>query len=280
MRENRFMAQIAAVRPAPEPDDDRARTVLVPDLERTEPGPPRWGRAAAVGIGGYCVLTIAMLAMGFTLTHALEGSVGGWDEHVNRWFADHRTETWNQITGTATWFVNTVPAIGIAAVICAVLALRRRWREATMLVLALVLELAVFLSVTWIIDRPRPDVVRLDATPSTASFPSGHTAAATVLFAGLAIIITCCTRNTAIRVAFYVLAVTVAVLIGFARVYRGMHHPSDVMVGAVLGAGSLLVAVLTVRASAPRGVKSTGETAPRPARPNVAPANVHANDPS
>jgi undecaprenyl-diphosphatase len=273
------MAQIAALHDASEPDN-RVPTVLVPDPEPDQPGPPRWGRAAAVALGGYCILTLAMLAMGLTVTRALDSSVGGWDEHVNRWFAENRTDVWNHITGTATWFVNTLPAIGIAAVICAVLALRRRWREAAMLVLALVLELVVFLSVTWIVDRPRPDVVRLDATPSTASFPSGHTAAATVLFAGLAIIITCCTRNTAIRVAFFVLAIAVAVLIGFARVYRGMHHPSDVIVGAVLGAGSLLVAVLTVRASAPRRVKRTGETARRGAPVSAAPANVRASVPS
>jgi undecaprenyl-diphosphatase len=132
-----------------------------------------------------------------------------------------------------------------------------------MLVLALALELAVFLSVTWVVARPRPDVVRLNASPSTSSFPSGHTAAATVLFAGLAIIITCCTPNMLLRVLSYVFAVAAALLVGFGRVYRGMHHPTDVMAGVVLGVGCLVVAVLVVR--------SVPARASPPARTSVEP---------
>jgi undecaprenyl-diphosphatase len=235
-------------------------------------GAHRFRNAAYVAAVGYVALVILMLAIGLALTHLLDHSVGRWDESVNRWFADHRTPLWNSVTEGATWLVDTVPAIGVAFVITAVLAWRRRWREAAMLVLALALELGVFLSVTWVVARPRPDVVRLNASPSTSSFPSGHTAAATVLFAGLAIIITCCTANTLLRVSSYVLAVAAAVLVGFGRVYRGMHHPTDVMAGAVLGAGCLVVAVLAVRAFAVRAppARTSVEPESRVARTRVA----------
>ena len=237
--------------------EQRSVSILAPAPE----GPPSAARlrsAAAIAAAGYLALVVVMLGIGFTLIHPLDASVGGWDTAVNRWFAEHRTDTWNSITSVATWFVNTVPAIAIAAVITAVLAVRRRWREAAMLVLALALELAVFLSVTFVIARPRPDVVRLNATPSTSSFPSGHTAAATVLFAGLAIIVTCCTRNTTIRVLMILLAVAGATVVGFGRVYRGMHHPTDVFAGVLLGGACLLVSVLAVRA-----VPRRPEAAPR-----------------
>jgi membrane-associated phospholipid phosphatase len=232
-----------------------------------DPGPgtraQQLRHAALVAAAGYLALVILMLAIGLALTHPLDHSVGRWDESVNRWFADHRTPLWNSVTEDATWMVDTVPAIAVAFVITAVLAWRHRWREAAMLVFALALELVVFLSVTWLVARPRPDVVRLNASPSTSSFPSGHTAAATVLLAGLAIIVTCCTRNTVLRVSSYVFAVAAAVLVGFGRVYRGMHHPTDVIAGAVLGAGCLVVAVLVVRTVAVRAAP--------PARTNVEP---------
>src|SRR5262245_55916738 len=116
-------------------------------------------RAAAVVIAvGYVVLLVCMLLIGFALTHVFYGSIGHWDASIDRWFAEHRSNGWNRVTGNATSVVNTLPAIGIAAVISAVLALRHRWREAAMLVIALVLEVLVFLSVTFVIDRPRPDV--------------------------------------------------------------------------------------------------------------------------
>jgi len=203
--------------------------------------------AARVIALGYVVLVAALLLVGFTLTHPLNGYVGKWDESVNRWFVDHRTARWNTTTAAATWVVNTVPAIGVAAVITAVLAAFKRFREAVMLLIALALELLVFLSVTFVVARPRPNVPRLNATPSTSSFPSGHTAAATVLFAGLAIIVTCCTANMASRVIACIFAVVATIAVGFARVYRGLHHPTDVVIGGLLGAACLIVAIQAVR---------------------------------
>jgi undecaprenyl-diphosphatase len=43
------------------------------------------------------------------------------------------------------------------------------------LVVAMVGEVTIFLTITAIVSRPRPDVARLDGAPPTSSFPSGHT---------------------------------------------------------------------------------------------------------
>src|SRR5512140_3002365 len=158
------------------------RSVLnpVPGLRAAgeEPGRSRhrYRPAVVVMVAGYAVLTVVMLAIGLLLTHALDGSVGRWDEHVNSYFARHRTSGWNEITSVATAALNTLPVVLGAALVAGVLALRRRWAEAAYLVLALVLEITVFLSVTFVVARPRPDVPRLNSTPATSSFPSGHTA--------------------------------------------------------------------------------------------------------
>jgi len=208
--------------------------------------------ALAVTIVGYVVLTAVMLGIGLLLTHALDGSIGAWDRHVSAHFAAHRTSDSNEITKVATSLVNTLPAVLIAAVVDAFLALRRRWREAAFLAIALFLEITVFLSVTFVVDRPRPAVPRLNATPSTGSFPSGHTAAATVLFVGIALIVACCTRNTLARVVSALLGTAFAVTVGFARVYRGLHYPSDVFAGALLGLACLTVAAIAVRAAGAR----------------------------
>ncbi len=37
--------------------------------------------------------------------------------------------------------------------------------------------------------------------------------------------------------------------VGFARVYRGMHHPTDVVAGALMGVAVLAVALVAVRAA-------------------------------
>jgi len=208
----------------------------------------RYARPVAVAVTGYVCIAIALLGIGVLLTHALSGSVGRWDEHVNRYFARRRSTVWNDGTRAATSSFNTVPVVLTAASVVGFLALRRRFREAIFLVLALLIEISAFLSVTFVVARPRPDVARLNSTPSTSSFPSGHTAAATVLFVGIAVIVACCTVNLFARVASSVLAAIVVSAVGFGRVYRGLHHPTDVFVGALLGIACLVVAGMAIRA--------------------------------
>src|SRR5262249_42916360 len=143
---------------------------------------------------------------------------------------------------------NTEPVVVASVVLVAFLGVRKHFREAAFLALALLIEITAFLSVTFVVARPRPDVVRLNSTPATSSFPSGHTAAATVLFVGIAIIVICCSARTLARLATSVLAACVIVAVAFARVYRGLHHPTDVFVGAVFGFACLAVAGLAIRA--------------------------------
>ncbi len=193
------------------------------------------------------MLTVVLLGIGFLLTHPLNSTVGRWDEHVNDQFARHRTSGWNAVTSVATDSMNTVPVIAIAALLAGFLVLRRRIREAVFLVAALVIEITVFLPVTFVVARPRPAVPRLNATPSTSSFPSGHTAAATVLLVGSAIVVCCCTSKRGLRALSALVAVAAAGIVGFARVYRGLHHPTDVFVGMLFGLACLGVAALAVR---------------------------------
>lgn len=219
---------------------------LRPDDSST-PHPLR--SALVITLIGYVVLTALMLGIGLLLVHALDGTVGNWDRRVTENFEGRRTSDWTDVTKVATSGANTEPVVVVAAVVVAFLALFRRWREAAFLTIALVLEITVFLSVTFVVDRPRPPVERLNATPATSSFPSGHTAAATVLFLGIALIVTSLIRNTLVRVLIWVVAAALAIAVGFSRVYRGLHYPSDVFAGALFGLACLTIAVIAVRAA-------------------------------
>ena len=72
--------------------------------------------------------------------------------------------------------------------------------------------------------------------PDPFSFPSGHMAAATAL----------ATSATLAQPLFGVVAVPVAVLVGYSRVHLRVHHLSDVLAGALLGLGGAIAAVRLV----------------------------------
>ena len=120
-------------------------------------------------------------------------------------------------------------------------------RQVTVLAVGLVLELSVFLSTTYVVHRPRPDVDALDSVPATASFPSGHMAASVVLYGGLALIGSSLVSVRSVRRWLLVAAGLMALGVGFSRVYRGLHHPSDIVAGGAFGLACLAAAVLAAQ---------------------------------
>ena len=168
------------------------------------------------------------------------------------------------LTSVLSRSADTAGAVAIALLVVIILARRRRWRDAVVLVAGLGLELFTFLAVNFLVDRPRPAVPKLGSVPSTSSYPSGHSAAVLVIYASIAIFVSAGGARQASRVLAWAAAVIMPTAVGFARVYRGMHHPLDVAAGLVMGAAVLFVAFAAFRAAdvAARGAPESNGSAP------------------
>ena len=68
--------------------------------------------------------------------------------------------------------------------------------------------------------------------------------------------------------------VVLAFAVGSARAYRGMHHPSDVLFGGLMGVGALAITVLAVRVTSdePFSAATRCGDAPAPRRDGHLPA--------
>jgi membrane-associated phospholipid phosphatase len=245
---------------APTPAPDAGAGSRRPDLFDPRPGGPAerlgarlsghrpvvaWATVEAVGT---LVLLVPTVLLGLVVTKVLDGSrVATWDADLPKWLEDHRTSGWDDASRWGSQLSDTVTVVAILAVIGIVLACTRRWLAAAFLLAGPAVESTVFVTTTFLVDRDRPPVEQLDASPPTDSFPSGHVGAATALWLGLAILVFALTSNRVLRALAAIAAVAAPSAVVAARLYRGMHYPSDVLVGVLLGLAALALALLAVR---------------------------------
>jgi len=198
----------------------------------------------------YLVLTGIWTGLGLLLTGPLSGTwVGSIDQDVAGWLVRRRTPQFDGWSHLGSMLAETLVKVFATAVIAVVMLLVwRSWREPFLVSFALILEAAVFITATTLVARPRPDVPALDEVSVGTSFPSGHAAAAAA-YGAIAIVIFEHTRNTWLRTVTVTLVVAVPIIVGFSRMYRGVHYLTDIIGGIALGA----VCVLAVYHIAPPG---------------------------
>lgn len=122
----------------------------------------------------------------------------------------------------------------VRAVVTLVIALRRHWLALSAWVCTVALSEAAIGPVKALVDRPRPPGALL--ATSGASYPSGHAIASAVTAIGVVMALTSGRR----RLHGMVVAVLVATGVAFSRPYLSAHWLSDVVGGALLGAGLAL----------------------------------------
>ena len=214
-----------------------------PDEQAILPHP--WAKGAAILVGW--VFTFGVLYfLGYLVTHHSPG----FDDAFPRWLQTFRTPGLDRLSWLWSKAGDTHAILAVSLVCCPIaLALWRQWRPVLFLVLALVGELTLFLAGAAAVGRPRPAAEHLDGTLPTSSFPSGHIAATMCLWIAMAIVVLARVRQWW-RWIFVALAVIMPVGVAVSRMYRGMHHPTDVAGALLLTVCWLSVLWFTVRPNA------------------------------
>jgi len=86
-----------------------------------------------------------------------------------------------------------------------------------------------------IIARPRPDIVEHATYVSSESFPSGHTANSAIVYLVLGMMLARVETSYAAKVFVFGVCTLLTVMIGLSRIYLGVHWPTDVLAGWILG---------------------------------------------
>jgi undecaprenyl-diphosphatase len=192
------------------------------------------------------VLAIVCLVLFFGLTAAVRAGVAdNWDRTLMLALAAAR-EPW------LTWCMKLLSVAGsglieipLALLLIFGLAVRKRKVEAWWYTAAALSGWALYALAKLAVHRPRPHVIsRLMHGGGWYSYPSGHSMLAPIIF-GLGIIVWAAPwPSPALRRVALGVAALLALGIGFSRVYVGVHYPSDVVGGLLLGTSWSALALL------------------------------------
>jgi undecaprenyl-diphosphatase len=155
----------------------------------------------------------------------------------------------------STWAMIAVAAVAIAIGVAA-----RVPREAVRGALGIGLGALLVEGLKAVIARTRPDMLDPIIVERGFSFPSGHAANSMVAYGILAVIVGRLPLSPRVRTAIQVALAALVFLIGLSRVWLGVHYPTDVVAGWLVG-GVLVIGYAALSRRAPPGPAVAGADA-------------------
>ncbi|HET7272592.1 MAG TPA: bifunctional DedA family/phosphatase PAP2 family protein, partial [Rubrobacter sp.] len=167
------------------------------------------------------------------------------DRALDDYLHSHATPHLTTFFLIVTAFGSTVAIVLLGVVVAALLARKRLW----MLLWTWIAAVAGSAILNWLLkdifQRPRPHFAHPLLVETSYSFPSGHAMESFVAYGMIAYLaVLLWLRSWEARVALICGAALVVVLIGFSRMYLGVHYFSDVIAGYAAG-GVWLSALIT-----------------------------------
>jgi undecaprenyl-diphosphatase len=250
------LTRSAAGQPVTDPVTEGLEPEARADLKpaRPEPGAGRhsghhYGRIAAGVVVAWVLILGIIVGIGELITKDGNGNVLG-DRTIPHWFAAHRTASWTHWSLIFTTLGATQAILIVGLATCVVfLAVTRHWRPVIFVATVMFGELAAFLAAAAVVKRPRPSVTQLDQHLPTSAYPSGHEAATCCLYVAIAILVIGHARGWW-RWLFLIPAIAMPVLVALSRMYRGEHHPTDILASLLFSALWLTATVLLIKPNA------------------------------
>jgi undecaprenyl-diphosphatase len=94
-------------------------------------------------------------------------------------------------------------------------------------------------------ERPRPELTAVMRV-FTYSFPSGHALLSAAIYLTIGMIVARIAENRALKILAVSTAVALTMVVGLSRVYLGVHYPTDVLAGWLIGLGWALFCWLAI----------------------------------
>jgi undecaprenyl-diphosphatase len=220
----------------------------VSDIASSDPGSPRspappdtpparasgalFGIASLIGLG---VALLALFLFGWLADEMLEGDTLAFDLRARAAAQTLASPALTHVLVLASRLGGPGSLGALGAFLTAAFVWRRWWRGAILLPLAMVGAGILDSSLKLAFHRPRPPAFFNYPVPTSYSFPSGHALFAFCFFTvGVALLVPRL-ESPALRWLVALLGAAAILVIGFSRIYLGVHYASDVAAGYAVG---------------------------------------------
>jgi len=190
----------------------------------------------------FSVFMLLVVAFVEIVEEVFEGETLFYDEAILKGINGFSTPFFDTFFVVITQFGGVFGIIALTAILLGLL-LRRKMYKNALIVGATVAGAAILnVILKLIFERTRPDLWEQLIVETSFSFPSGHSMITAAL--GLSLIFIC--WNTRFRWLTLALGSSFIIVIGFSRLYLGVHYPTDILAGWVVSAAWLSTVVTIV----------------------------------
>jgi undecaprenyl-diphosphatase len=204
-------------------------------------------------LGIFLVAGVIIAAFGTWLfselaERVMAGGTQAFDDAVLGWVAGRHTHLLDGAMLEITALGTATVVMMIVCVAAMFLTLTRHKYSAILLVFATASGLLLDLVLKIRFDRPRPHIFTWGTQAVSSSFPSGHAMSATIAYSTVAYLAARLQKQQWARWLTMFLALIFIILICGSRVYLGVHYPSDVLAGVVIGLAWAAFCMVTLEA--------------------------------
>ena len=206
-----------------------------------------------------------------------KGATQAFDVAVLKWLGAHQSRLLTSIMTEMTYLGTGTVVLMVVGVAALFLWHTEHKHSARLLVAAVAGNILLNGALKLFFNRPRPSVFTWQVNAVSSSFPSGHAMSATVCYGTVAYLVARLQKHRWAKVLTLGSAAILILLICLTRLYLGVHYPSDVIAGIIVGVAwagfcmAVLEASLALaRYRAPRAVLEERRAARETDPPTVA----------
>jgi undecaprenyl-diphosphatase len=200
-------------------------------------------------VAGAIIAIVATMGFAELAEHVLAGGTQAFDVAILQWLHAHQSPLLTSIMVEMTYLGTGTVVLTVVGVTALFLWHTEHKHSARLLLAATIGNILLNGALKLVYHRQRPSVFAWQTTAVSSSFPSGHAMSATVVYGTVAYLLMRLQKHTWAKMMTLSGAIILILLICLTRLYLGVHYPSDVLGGIIVGLAWAAFCMATLEAS-------------------------------